>query len=759
MKGVFTLSILFLLLFVSFRPQAQAQSKTEIRGFLLDKDNEEPILFTNVYLKGTNYGVSTDINGFFSIKNMPPGTYVLKVSSVGYDSLEESITVKQYQVITKKIFLKPSSIELGTVEIKGSKIARTSTVNTAITTVTPKDIQIIPSIGGEPDLAQYLQTLPGVVFTGDQGGQLYIRGGGPVQNLVLLDGMIIYNPFHSIGLFSVFDTDIIKNVDVYTAGFNAEYGGRTSAVLDVRTKDGNKKETGGKISVNTFNAKANLEGPIKRSENGGSNSYILSARTSYIDRTSPVLYNYANAEGKIPFSFNDLYGKITTAGANGSKISAFGFSFNDKAQLSETSNINWNSFGFGSSFIAIPGTSSTLISGNFGYSRYDIGIKEATAPDRTSSIDGFNFGLDFTYFINKSEIKYGIHVIGNSTKFSSFVPSNRATTEFISNNTEIAAFFKYKYVVSRMIIEPSLRTHFYATLGAISLEPRLGVKYNYTDKIRFKFAGGLFSQNLIATRSDRDVVNLFNGFISSPDNLVDADGKRVNQSLQGALHLVAGTEFDLGDHVELNVEGYIKSFNPLININPDRVFPSDPDFVVETGLAQGLDFSGKLEYKNYYAFLSYSLARVDRTFGSNTYFTNFDRRHNINAVGSYKFGKNASWEFAVRWNLGSGFPFTQTQTFYQDVNFNNGIGTNVGSTNGNLGILYGDLNGGRLPYYHRLDISLDKKIKLKGKSVLEMNIGVINAYDRRNLFYFDRVNFRRVNQLPIIPSAGLSYTF
>jgi hypothetical protein len=255
------------------------------------------------------------------------------------------------------------------------------------------------------------------------------------------------------------------------------------------------------------------------------------------------------------------------------------------------------------------------------------------------------------------------------------------------------------------------------------------------------------------------VVNLFNGFISSPDNLVDADGKRVNQSLQGALHLVAGTEFDLGDHVELNVEGYIKSFNPLININPDRVFPSDPDFVVETGLAQGLDFSGKLEYKNYYAFLSYSLARVDRTFGSNTYFTNFDRRHNINAVGSYKFGKNASWEFAVRWNLGSGFPFTQTQTFYQDVNFNNGIGTNVGSTNGNLGILYGDLNGGRLPYYHRLDISLDKKIKLKGKSVLEMNIGVINAYDRRNLFYFDRVNFRRVNQLPIIPSAGLSYTF
>lgn len=759
MKGVCTLSLLSLLIFTFSTTQAQSQLKAEIRGFLLDKDNEEPVLFTNVYLKGTSFGVATDVNGYFSITNIPPGSYILKVSSVGYDSIEEAITLKPKEVLTKKLYLKPSSIELGTVEIKGSKISRTSTVNTGITTVTPKDIQVIPSIGGEPDLAQYLQTLPGVVFTGDQGGQLYIRGGGPIQNLVLLDGMIIYNPFHSIGLFSVFDTDILKNVDVYTAGFNAEYGGRTSAVLDVRTKDGNKKETSGKISVNTFNAKANLEGPIKRSPKGGASSYILSARTSYIDRTSPVLYSYANSEGKIPFSFNDFYGKVTTAGANGSKLSGFGFSFNDRAQLDQNSTIDWNSWGIGSSFIAIPGSTSTLISGSFGYSRYDIGIVEATAPARNSSVDGFNFGLDFTYFINKSEIKYGFNIIGNTTKFFSFVPANRATTELVSNNTEIAGFLKYKYVVSRMIIEPSARVHYYASLGQMSLEPRIGFKYNVDDQLRFKAASGIYSQNLLATRSDRDVVNLFNGFISSPEGLIDSKGNRVNQSLQRAFHLVTGIEYDLNDKIELNVEGYIKYFDPVVNINPDRIFQNDPEFVVETGLAQGIDFSGKYEHKNYYLYLSYSLARVDRTFGESTYFTNFDRRHNVNAVGSYKFGRNLSWEVSARWNLGSGFPFTQTQAFYQDLSFGNGIGTNVGTSNGNLGIFYGDLNEGRLPYYHRLDLSIDKKIKFKGKSVLEVNAGVINAYDRRNLFYFDRVNFRRVNQLPIIPSAGLSYTF
>lgn len=122
---------------------------------------------------------------------------------------------------------------------------------------------MIPSIGGEPDLVQFLQVLPGVVFSGDQGGQLYIRGGSPIMNKVLLDGMTLYNPFHSIGLFSVFDSDILKSTDVYSAGFGAEYGGRISAIVDVKTRDGDKNEVKGKININTFTSKFMLEGPLK----------------------------------------------------------------------------------------------------------------------------------------------------------------------------------------------------------------------------------------------------------------------------------------------------------------------------------------------------------------------------------------------------------------------------------------------------------------------------------------------------------------
>jgi hypothetical protein len=178
------------------------------------------------------------------------------------------------------------------------------TPNVAVQTIDPVAINKLPSVG-EPDLAQYLQVLPGVVFTGDQGGQLYIRGGLPIQNKVLLDGMVIYNPFHSIGLFSVFDNDIMRNADVYSAGFGAEYGGRTSSIMDITTRDGNKKHLSGKVSASTFGAKLTLEGPLKKlKEDGkGSSSFLLSGKTSYLPQTSKTLYPYANQTQRRWFTF------------------------------------------------------------------------------------------------------------------------------------------------------------------------------------------------------------------------------------------------------------------------------------------------------------------------------------------------------------------------------------------------------------------------------------------------------------------------
>ncbi|MBW8052068.1 MAG: TonB-dependent receptor plug domain-containing protein [Cytophagales bacterium] len=764
-------SILILIVLTHFQILNLSFAQTaEIRGFLLDKESEEPIIYTTVYLRGTNYGTSSDVNGYFSITKVPPGNYTLMVSSIRYDSLSMPVSLKAGRILTKKYFLKEAIKELETVEVKGIRINKQENVNISITTISPREIRIMPSIGGEPDLAQYLQILPGVISTGDQAGQLYIRGGAPVQNLILLDGMVIYNPFHSIGLFSVFDTDILRSVDVYTGGFNSQYGGRISAVIDIVTNDGNKKRLSGKIAAGPFTSKIMLEGPIVKAETGkGSISYILSGRSSYLDKSSKVFYSYIDKDG-LPYSFNDLYGKITLTGPVGSKVSFYGFRFDDKASLIPGSVFKWNSFGIGSRFLLLPAGSSVLISGIFAYSNYKIGITEATISPRNSEVNGFNGSLNFTYFIKKHELKYGIEVLGNKTQFVGFSPVG-IKQELLKFNTELAGYFKSRIVIHQpssikhqpsssrpiLIIEPGLRLHYYASLNNLFPEPRLGLKYNLNNRVRLKVAGGLYAQNLIATRSDRDVVNLFVGFISSPEIIYDYKGDRIDNKLQKARHLIGGVEIDLRSNIEVNIEPYVKDFIQLVNINRDRIERDDPEYIVETGLAKGIDLLVKYDYKKLYFQTGYSFASVERKFGSETYYPNFDRRHNLNIIASYTGG--TSWVFAARWNLGSGFPFTQTAGFYQDITFQGGIDTDITTANGQLGILYAEYNKGRLPWYHRLDLSVKKTFQFSKYSALEINASVINVYNRANLFYFDRVNYTRVNQLPILPSVGVNLRF
>ena len=200
-----------------------------IRGFVYDKKSGEPVIGCAVYLgDGKAWAAASDVNGYFTMSKVPPGKYTLFASDLGFQKYSKEVEVLAGRVINDKIYLDQQVESIDEVVISGEKQQMKTQIQTSVIKVTPKQMEKIPSIGGEPDLAQYLQVLPGVIFTGDQGGQLYIRGGAPIQNKVLLDGMIIYNPFHSIGLFSVFDTDIIKQVDVYTGGFAANYGGRIS---------------------------------------------------------------------------------------------------------------------------------------------------------------------------------------------------------------------------------------------------------------------------------------------------------------------------------------------------------------------------------------------------------------------------------------------------------------------------------------------------------------------------------------------------
>jgi hypothetical protein len=769
MKIVLRLAFMLAVLCATVATSLAQQGK--IKGFVYDKATGEPVLFTSVYLKGTSLGAATDVNGYYLISNIPPGEYTLMVTYLGFDTVKVAVSVAAKALVAQNLFLEKSSVKLTEVQISADREEATTEVRTSVTKLTPKEMKQLPSVSGESDLAQVLQVQPGVVFTGDQGGQLYIRGGSPIQNKVLLDGMIIYNPFHSIGFFSVFDTDIIKTADIYTGGFNAEYGDRISSIMDIKTRDGNRKNFSGKLSVNPFGANVLLEGPILKMKEGrgGSLSYLVSAKTSYLEQTSKLLYSYAGEDG-LPFNFTDVFAKLSFNSTAGSKVNLFGFSFNDNVKFRSVSDYRWNSYGVGANVIIVPQGSSVLLEPFFNYSSYRIELSESNQPSRFSQIGGFTGGMNFTYFMGKNELKFGPFLQGFQTayEFTNSVGARIGGDETY-NTTDFGAYAKFKWnIKSKLLIEPSFRLHYYASLGVASPEPRLGIKWNVTKWMRVKYAFGLFAQNLISANSDRDVVNLFYGFLTAPENLPKQfDGEDVSNPLQKAMHNIVGVEFDLGKRLTFQVEGYIKEFTQLSNVNRNKLYPESNtdqaipetlkrDYIIEKGNAMGIDFVFKYSYKRLYLWAVYSLGVVTRDDGIQEYFPSFDRRHNVNLVAAYTFGKNLNWEASVRWNLGSGFPFTQTAGFYENQQFDNGIGTDYTTQNGSLGVQYGELNKGRLPFYHRLDLSVKRDFEI-GKTTLGAVIGITNVYNRENIFYIDRVSYDIVKQLPILPSIGVSW--
>ena len=748
------------------------------RGFVYDKETGTPIVSAIVTFQSSNQGAYTDGEGLFAIAELKPGKYIAYATNVGYDTVFFALEAKSGKVISHNFYIASKSKQLNQVYVNADKIRKTKEINISKTTIKPVQLTRIPSVGGEPDLVQYLQVLPGVVFSGDQGGQLYIRGGAPVMNKVLLDGLTVYNPFHSIGLFSVFDSDILKSVDVYSAGFSSEYGGRISAIVDVKTRDGNKNKFSGKINSSPFNSKVLLEGPLKNYEAGkSSSSFIVSYKNSYLNKSAPIFYPNVN-DGILPYSFSDLYSKLSFNSAKGSNMSIFGFDYSDAVDFPNSTSYNWTSRGLGTKFLLIPDGSKTILDGSVTFSNYLIQQIELDTRPRKSGINGYNVNLNFSRFVNESDkLKYGLEMNGFRTDFEFYNTLNRKISQN-ENTSEINAFINYlKNFNKRVLLETGMRMQRYASLQETTLEPRLRLKYNISKRLRFKASTGIYSQNLMSAVSDRDVVNLFYGFLSGPTDLPETFmGEEVTSKLQKSRHAVAGFEFDINSISEINLEGYIKDFTQITNINRDKIFDNTREnqatrpyylyenYIVENGEAYGFDITYKLENKRWYLWNVYSFNIVNRNDGRRTYQPHFDRRHNINIVGSYDFGKDLVWNANVRWNFGSGFPFTLTQSFFEQLNFNGGASTDYTTTNGDLGILYDDLNRGRLPYYHRLDASIKRKINFKredkdSKRKAEIIASVTNVYNRQNIFYFDRINYKRENQLPLLPSLSLSYSF
>jgi len=775
MKKTLYIFLLFLFSFFNFQ---FAAAQCTVKGVLFDEKNGEAVPFANVVLDGTSHGCATDINGFFLINKVPEGKYTLKVKYVGYEEYTEQLDLKKSKTVTLTIHLKPSAQTLQTVEITDSRIEeRKMQTQVSVEKLRASQIQQMPSIGGTADIAQYMQVLPGVSSTGDQGGQLYIRGGSMIQNLCLLDGMIVYNPFHSIGLYSIFETDVILNADIYTGGFGAEYGGRMSSVMDITTRDGNKRHHSGKIGINTFGASLILEGPLKRESDKSKStiSYLLTAKNSYLSKSSEALYSYI--DGGLPFDFLDLYGKLSFNSGTGSKLNLFGFRFDDKVtNYQAIADYHWQNVGAGTNFMLVTGASA-ILDGSIAWSKYNITLDDGTNDSKFSEIGGFNATMQITNFIGNNKVKYGLSIEGYNTDYQ-FVNQYKKRISQHEPSTSLSMFATYKWNAGKWLVDPGVRVVSYATLGSFNIEPRLAVKYNAFDNLRFKFAGGFYSQIFLDARSDNDIVNLFSGFLTgSADLNVPSTfrGNDVTSCVQKAKHLVFGAEYDLTEHITLNAEFYYKKFDQLLNANRNKVYDdNDPiynsglyaqpeylrkDYIIEEGYASGFDLSMRADLERLYLWATYSLGFVERSNEIQTYNPHYDRRHTVNILATYALGEWREWELSARWSFGSGFPFTQTQGIYSQLIFGNSIVSDYTRENGEYSLHYADLYKGRLPSYHRLDIGVKRKFSLGTRSILELSLSATNLYSRENIFYFNRITFERVNQLPILVCAGATMTF
>jgi len=780
MQRIYSLITLVFLTFTSF-----SQDNT-IRGFIYDKSNGEPMSFEKIKVLKLDSsivaGAVTDLNGFFSIPKLEKGRYILKVENFKFETIYSNVEIKDGKKIYDlkfELVVRENVKEFEEVKVSADSKTKRTEIGISKLKLDQKGLERIPSYGAENDIVGAFSVTPGVVTTGDQGGQLYVRGGTPIQNKVLLDGMTVYNPFHSIGFFSIFETELVKNVDIYTGGFESKYGGRISSVMDITYRDGNRQEFGGKVSASPFLAKLVLEGPIGKKTKDGSpraGSYIFSAKHSLLDYTSKSLYPRINDGKGLPFNFTDLYGKVTFTADGGSKFSAFGFHNQDSVNYS-VADLNWDASGGGINFLMVPSGSPIFIRGHVNGSNFQTTFAETALEPRYSKIGGFDLGFDFSVFLkNESEMNYGFNLSGFNTQFVTY---NEAKRKIEANNftTEIGTYFNYRKVTNRWVIQAGLRVQVYASLNTISPEPRLGLKYNANENLRFKFSGGRFSQNFTSASSDKDVVNLFNGLLSAPTNVQEQfvnefqQIKDTKNGLQYAWHAILGFEYDLGKNITFNVEGYYKYFSQLSNINQNKLYEDvaqfeqiddvfKKDFILESGQSYGVDFLVKYNKDRWFLWGVYSLGKNTRWDGFIEYFPVFDRRHNINLVGSYLFGKKKDYEVNVRWNLGSGLPFTPNAGFYQGETFQGGVITDYVTNNpSSTTTLLGSFNSQRLPAYHRLDITFKKQIKFKNKTSMELIASVTNVYGRNNIFYVNRVTGEEIYQFPILPSFGLSYKF
>jgi len=788
MKKIFLL-LLFLIAFLVLFSQ-----RYTISGYVRDQKSGEKLIYASVYDTISKKGVISNEYGFYSI-TLPAGKVHLIVSYVGYSLLSETFELTSN--ISKNFVMNPT-IELKEIEIVAERETKhVESSQMSVTQIPVQSIKSLPVFFSEIDVLKTIQLLPGVQSGGEGTSGLYVRGGGPDQNLILLDGVPVYNCDHLFGFFSIFNADAVQNITLIKGGFPARFGGRLSSVLDIRMKEGNLKDYHGNLSVGLISSKFTYEGPIKKDKS----SFIVSARRTYIDALAQPIMRSVSDGSSGGYFFYDFNAKVNYIFSDTNRLYLSVYTGKDKAYMKYKDkyiyeNVNYEanekaSISWGNIITAIrwnhlfnPKLFSNLTT-TFSRYRFNIGMNAKEKEIENSIIRESEFSyryfsgiydwaakLDFDYrpSPNHSILFGGMYIYhtfspGINVFKANFNQDNDSNIDTTFGNINIYAhnfsFFAEDDINISPLLKANIGLHqsiFLVKQSTYSnIQPRLSLRYLFHEKWSLKAAYSKMNQYIHL---------LSNSGIGLPTDLWLPTTKKVKP--QNSQQIAIGIFHIPISGIETSIEGYYKTMNNLIEYKEGASFFQsgsswEDKIEIGKGWAYGAELFIKKSKGKTTGWIGYTLSWSWREFENINFGKKFpyryDRRHDVSIACNQNFNEN--FDIGVVWIYGTGnavslpieqYPMQDLYSyFYSDVN--------------NFVDYYEGRNGFRMPSYHRLDLSFNMHKKLK-KAKRTWTIALYNAYNRKNPYYlffsYDYNNRRRLTQIslfPIIPSFSYSLNF
>jgi hypothetical protein len=737
-----------------------------VSGFVTDASNGEKLAYTNIYLENTSLGTAANDKGYYIIHKIPPGVYSIIFSYVGYESGIVDIIVEENQHQTINIELNPSPIEVEEVTVSAERTRFERTVEVSHIIFTPREITSVPNLF-EGDLIKTLQLMPGVVTMHDLSNKLYVRGGSPDENLVLLDGITVYNPStHLGGLFSTFNPEAVGYAELYAGGFPANFGDRLSSVLSVDTKEGNSKNYAGNVSVGLITSKFLFEGPIP------SGSFLVAGRRTYFDAVVWLYNKIKNDDISLPYYFYDLIAKVNFNPSSENRITLAALSSTDvvsylentTGEADEQIDLDWGNRGVSLRWRLVfnPKFYGEMIGA---WSNFLTRLEYVDFTDTTENLNlyeditDYTLKCDFNYFWDENHtIDFGIDGKAMTVGY------NYDITEEVFFEREqkmniVSAYLQDKsFLVPNILsIKAGLRGVYYNKGKRFSFDPRLGVKYLFKPNTAFNLAAGKYTQFLVTMNSQESYFSVFDFWRPVSET----------QRIPTAYHVVAGFEQWFDEKTKFTIEPYYKKYYNLLIPTIDEIFFSEPadSLKVGDGYATGIDFFLKKAMKDVFGWVSYSLSYTKRKFEGGYYSPRYDRRHNLNIVFGFTIPQSVplirNGTLSLRWYFATGLPYAQDIARYRYYYWDPRFGTNQGEWT----TIRSARDAFRLPLSHRLDLHLEKNMRIFGLKGA-WYIDVINVYNRKNIAFYtmeyddDRLEIKEYVLLPIpIPSFGFNLRF